>query len=166
MTLSVDVPTTMTVITYSHIESPLGEVFVAATPDGIASSSFGATEVGFVADVERFLGAPAERLKEGLGLQPRDSTSVTREALAQLSAYFSGRLRRFDCPLDLARQTPFQQTVLRAVAAIPWGSVLCYGEVAENVGLPGAARAVGGVMRQNPLPIIVPCHRVVRAGGQ
>ena len=52
------------------------------------------------------------------------------------------------------------------VAAIPWGSVLSYGEVAERAGLPGAARAVGGVMRQNPLPILVPCHRVVRAGGE
>ncbi len=83
-----------------------------------------------------------------------------------LSAYFSGRPLAVDWrQLDLEALTPLQQTVLQAVAAIPFGSVRSYGEIARTIGRPGAARFVGSVMAGNPFPILIPCHRVVRSDG-
>ena len=92
-------------------------------------------------------------------------TPVHREARRQLGAYLAGRLRAFDlpCGIDLA---PFTTSVLHAVARIPWGETLAYGDVAAAVGNPKASRAVGQAVGANPLPLIVPCHRVLAAGGR
>src|SRR5438045_3439417 len=114
----------MTEIAYGGIESPLGGVFAAATPVGVALISFETSEAVFTADAQRFLGARAARLNGDAHDAPHPNAAALAGAvLAQLDAYFCGRLRRFDFPLDLARQSAFQQRVLRAVAAIPWGSV-------------------------------------------
>jgi len=94
------------------------------------------------------------------------SENLLREAARQLSAYADGDRIRFDLPLDLAGLSDFRRRVVRACMAIPFGRCRTYGEVAAAAGSPGAARAVGQVMRANPLPIIVPCHRVVGAGGR
>ena len=91
-------------------------------------------------------------------------TLVLREAKRQLEAYFAGRLREFDLPLHLDG-TPFRLKVWEQLRQIPYGQVISYGELARRVGQPGASRAVGGANRHNPIPIIVPCHRVIAAGG-
>ncbi|MHB8986877.1 MAG: methylated-DNA--[protein]-cysteine S-methyltransferase [Eubacteriales bacterium] len=90
----------------------------------------------------------------------------TALALAvQARRYFAGEKVGFTADIDWSGYTPFQKQVLKAVRGIPYGAVLAYGEVARLVGRPGAARAVGGVMRANRTPLIVPCHRVVASGG-
>lgn len=136
---------------YGELETPLGPVFVAAGERGLRRVSYGRSEAAFLAALAAEFGVPAARDEAALA-----------GALAQLEEYFAGRRRAFDLPLDLRDRTPFQRRVMAAVAAIPFGRVESYGEVAERVGAPRGARAVGGVMRQNPLPLIVPCHRVVR----
>lgn len=92
----------------------------------------------------------------------RDRDPLLDEAAAQLAAYFAGRLRAFDLPLAPAG-TPFRQAVWRAMEAIPFGATRTYGEMARD--LKSAARAVGGACGANPLPIVIPCHRVLAAGG-
>lgn len=87
------------------------------------------------------------------------------EAVDQLQLYFAGKLQQFDLPLDLGRLTAFQERVLRQTALIPYGAVISYRQLAELAGYPQAARAAGGVMAANRLPIIIPCHRVVSSSG-
>ena len=88
------------------------------------------------------------------------------EVVAALDDYFAGRRARFDAPCDLSALTAFQRDVLAACAAVPAGRTVTYGELARRVGRPKAARAVGGAMAANPVPLVVPCHRVVGSGGQ
>ena len=90
---------------------------------------------------------------------------LLEEAARQLRAYFDGRLSRFDLPLD-PRGTEFQLRVWRALVEIPYGETRSYGAVAEAIGAPRSVRAVGAANGANPIPIIVPCHRVIGAGGQ
>jgi methylated-DNA-[protein]-cysteine S-methyltransferase len=91
---------------------------------------------------------------------------VLRAAVAELEAFFAGRPRRTRVPLDLGEGTAFQQRVWRALLdEVGPGQLVTYGHLAARVGRPGAARAVGGAMSRNPVPIFVPCHRVVAAGG-
>jgi methylated-DNA-[protein]-cysteine S-methyltransferase len=87
-----------------------------------------------------------------------------REAIAQLEAYFAGELRRFDLPLA-PEGTPFQREVWSALTTIPYGETLSYGELARRLGKPAATRAVGAANGQNPIPIVIPCHRVIGADG-
>ena len=91
-------------------------------------------------------------------------TPVLRETRRQLEAYFAGKLREFDVPLRL-EGTPFRLRVWEQLQKIPYGQVISYGELARRVGQPNAARAVGGANHHNPISIIVPCHRVIAAGG-
>jgi methylated-DNA-[protein]-cysteine S-methyltransferase len=93
----------------------------------------------------------------------RDDSKL-RQPLEQLKAYFDGRLRDFDLPLA-AEGTPFQQRVWKALCAIPYGETISYGELARRIGQPTASRAVGLANGQNPISIIVPCHRVIGANG-
>lgn len=93
------------------------------------------------------------------------SSSLLDEAFRQLDAWFAGRLREFSLPLVEPR-TAFERRVREAMLRIPYGATASYGELAAAIGAPGAARAVGTACARNPLPIIVPCHRVVAAGGQ
>ena len=96
---------------------------------------------------------------------PDDSSALLDEAAAQLGAYFAGELTAFDLPLDL-EGTEFQQQCWLALATIPYGQTVSYGEQARRLGLgPDAARAVGAANGQNPLPIVLPCHRVIGADG-
>ncbi len=101
---------------------------------------------------------PAEAL-------PSYPTPLLREAERQLHAYFTGHLRSFELPLA-GYGTPFQRSVWQAVAAIPWGATLSYRALAERIGASTGARAVGAANGANPLPILVPCHRVVGRSGE
>lgn len=95
-----------------------------------------------------------------------ETTALTDEAFDQLERYLSGRLRRFTVPIAFTTGTPFQRAVWRALLDIPYGETRTYGQIAEAVGRPSAVRAVGSANNRNPLPIIVPCHRVVGSGGR
>jgi methylated-DNA-[protein]-cysteine S-methyltransferase len=92
------------------------------------------------------------------------SCEVLDEAAWQVRAYFAGDLRRFELPLDLAG-TEFQVAAWRALADIPYGTTISYGEQARRLGRPRAVRAVGAANGRNPLPIVLPCHRIVGADG-
>ena len=91
-------------------------------------------------------------------------TDVLLEAAAQLNEYFSGKRRRFDLPLSYGG-TEFRTSVLDALREIPYGETRTYGEIAESIGSPRAYRAVGTACAENPLPIVIPCHRVVPSSG-
>ncbi|MBM6938052.1 methylated-DNA--[protein]-cysteine S-methyltransferase [Pseudoflavonifractor phocaeensis] len=95
---------------------------------------------------------------------PESASPVLERGRAQLLDYLAGRRRVFDLPLRPAG-TPFQRRVWAALSAIPWGETRTYGQIARNIGAPKAARAVGQANHRNPIPIFIPCHRVIGAGG-
>jgi methylated-DNA-[protein]-cysteine S-methyltransferase len=134
----------------SHIvSSPIGRLLLLG--DGHALTGL------WMIDAERH----TSRVGDGLTPSPESF----REVAAQLEAYFAGELVEFDLPLDLAG-TEFQQQCWLALATIPYGQTVSYGEQARRLGLgPDAARAVGAANGQNPLPLVLPCHRVIGADG-
>lgn len=99
------------------------------------------------------------------GARTEEGYAHNRRAIAQVQEFLSGKRRRFDLPVSL-RGTEFQRAVWNALLEIPYGATRTYGEVAASIGKPGAMRAVGAASGANPLPLIVPCHRVVAAGGK
>ena len=106
-----------------------------------------------------------DQLKTPPSPEWRHDPGMQCEAIRQLDEYFAGARRSFDLPLAL-EGTPFQRRVWQALAGIPYGETIDYGELARRVGRPGAARAVGGANARNPVSIVLPCHRVVGAGGR
>jgi methylated-DNA-[protein]-cysteine S-methyltransferase len=142
------------------LESGIGPLLLTATERGLVSVVFHARE----AVRERALA----RLAGRLGIRPAAAPASPRlaEPRRQLSAYFAGELRAFTLPLDWSLSCGFHRTALRELAAsVPYGAVVGYGELARRVGRPGGAQAVGAAMGSNPLPVVVPCHRVVESGG-
>ena len=136
-------------VRYDVVPSPVGELLVAATGRGLCRISY--TVEGQEESLARSFGVRVLR-------SPLDD--VRRE----LDEYFAGRRHTFDLALDL-RLGEFQQSVLRELARVPYGRTDTYGALAAKVGRPRAARAVGMVMNRNPIPIILPCHRIVGANG-
>lgn len=100
----------------------------------------------------------------GASAEPSPEDAVSRETAAQLRAYFAGRLTAFDVPLKFRGGSMFERAIWQAMLDIPWGETRSYGDLAALTG--GVARAVGGACGRNPIPIVVPCHRVVGAGGR
>lgn len=100
------------------------------------------------------------------GATPGDANGdrVSRETTAQLEAYFSGRLTAFDVPIRFCGGSVFERAIWQAMCAIPWGETRSYGDLATLTG--GVARAVGSACGRNPIPIVVPCHRVVGSNGR
>lgn len=141
-----------------QIESPIGPLVLAASEKGMAAMEFGA-----MAEVEKALADWAA--KQGFGSVQVGESELLEEASGQLADYFRGERRHFLLPLDL-RGTAFQQKVWEALTSIPFGQTRTYKQVAETIGSPRAVRAVGGANNRNPLPVIVPCHRVIGADGQ
>jgi methylated-DNA-[protein]-cysteine S-methyltransferase len=145
----------LTTVGYDVIGSPLGPLWVAIGPKGVTTIHYG--------------GEPSEgelrRLVRvyGPGVVPdhRRSSALARE----LDEYFTGTRRAFDIDVDLSGLTPFQTKILAATAKIPFGSVSTYQAVARKAGNEKASRAAGGALNQNPIPIVVPCHRVVGSNG-
>ncbi len=109
---------------------------------------------------EKMLAGIAERYPLALGESP-----LTKEAAARLTRYCAGENVVFTFPIDRTRFTPFQRSVYEAVTLIPYGAVKSYGEVAVEIGRPQGARGIGQAMARNPLPVVIPCHRVVGAAG-
>ena len=144
-----------TSIAYTRTDSPVGPVWIATTGRGICAVGLG------VGQPERFLAWQARHI--GPTVPREDSTALTI-ATTQLREYFSRIRHAFDLALDV-RGTAFQQEVWAEIAHIPYGATTTYGEIARRIGRPGAARAVGAATGANPIPILIPCHRVIGAGG-
>ena len=88
------------------------------------------------------------------------------DALDQVDAFLQGKSETFEIPIDWSIFSPFQKTILQVCSEIPFGEVLTYAELGNKAGKPGSSRAVGGVMARNPIPLVIPCHRVISAGGK
>jgi methylated-DNA-[protein]-cysteine S-methyltransferase len=143
-------------VAYATVESPLGPLVVAATPKGLVRVSY--SEFRGEDDVLEEL---ARRVSPRVLEAPAKLDSVRRE----LDEYFEGRRQRFDTPIDWSYLAGFTREVLRATAAIEYGAVSTYARMAEAAGSPRAVRAAGNALGSNPMPVIVPCHRVLRTGG-
>ena len=144
-------------VTYAMEPSPLGDLFVAITDRGLVEIAFEPID-----DLAPFLARLAERVSPRILEAPGRLDEVRR----QLDEYFAGRRREFELPLDwsLTKQG-FGKRVLESTARIPYGAVSSYREVATEAGSPRAVRAAGNALGANPIPIVVPCHRVLRTGG-
>jgi methylated-DNA-[protein]-cysteine S-methyltransferase len=136
-------------VRYDIVESPVGELFLAATERGLCRISY--RQEGMEETLARTYG-------------PRVLRAPLDEVRRELDEYFAGTRRAFDLPLDL-RVAPFHADVLGELARVPYGRTETYGSLAAKVGRPRAARAVGTVMNRNPIPIVLPCHRIVGANG-
>jgi methylated-DNA-[protein]-cysteine S-methyltransferase len=142
-------------VAYAEIDSPIGELIVFVTPRGLLRIKYADEPIeGVLADVAarvspRILRAPAR----------------TDEARHELEAYFGLRRRTFNLPIDWSLVHGFAGRILRKTAGIPFGDVRSYGQLAAQAGSPRAARAVGNALGSNPIPIVVPCHRVLHADG-
>ena len=142
-------------VAYRTLDTPLGPLLLAATAQGLVRVAF--EREGF----DAVLAALATRVSPRVLEAPRRLD----EAAVELEEYFTGTRRRFDLPLDRALSTGFREKVQRVLPRIDYGSTRSYKEIAELVGSPRAVRAVGTACATNPLPIVVPCHRVLRTDG-
>lgn len=142
-------------VVYTEIDTPVGRILLAGTRRGLVKVAFP--------------NQPADEVLEQLAqsISPRVLESPARldEARRELDRYFEGRLHDFDLPLDWQLTHGFYRKVLRATARIPYGQTRSYKQMATKAGSARAVRATGSALGSNPLPIIVPCHRVLRTGG-
>ncbi|MEU5399339.1 methylated-DNA--[protein]-cysteine S-methyltransferase [Streptomyces sp. NPDC005963] len=145
---------------WTVLDTRIGPLLLAATEDGLVSVVFHAEES--VRDMA--LGELSGRL----GARPvADAAGLLVDPVRQLDAYFAGKPLDFSLPLDWSLSGGFNREVLRELAStVTYGTVVGYGDLASRVGQPGAAQAVGAAMGSNPLPVVVPCHRVVESGGK
>jgi methylated-DNA-[protein]-cysteine S-methyltransferase len=143
---------------YDRIESPVGTLLAAVDEAGaLACLTFADGGAGAAAEWARLAAAD--------GSAPRRDPARCGAVAAQLGEYFARRREAFDLPLAPRGGTPFQRAVWAELGRIPYGTTISYGELARRLGRPGAARAVGAANHANPLPIVVPCHRVVGGDG-
>jgi methylated-DNA-[protein]-cysteine S-methyltransferase len=143
-------------VAYATLDSPVGTLLLATTPDGLVRIAY----VG-ANDSDAVIADLAARVSPRVLAAPRKLDQPRRE----LDEYFDGQRRRFDVPIDWRLTHGFGRRVLEATARIPYGSVSTYKQMATAAGSPRASRAAGNALGANPLPIIVPCHRVLHVGG-
>ena len=142
-------------VAFAPMDSPLGELLVFATPRGVLKISYETEGAGEALD------EVAERVSPRILNAPERTDEVRRE----LDEYFTAARREFDVPVDWSLVRGFAQGVLRATAKVPFGQTTTYRLMAEAAGSPRASRAAGNALGSNPIPIVVPCHRVLHAGG-
>ena len=140
---------------YDFVDSPVGPLLVAASKRGALPDL-----------LRRGPRAELDRLAHDFGVRVLRSAKPIDPARRELDEYFEGKRQEFDLPLDVALLADFNRRVLRELARVPYGEVVTYGELAARSARPRAARAVGMVMNRNPLPIVLPCHRVIGANGK
>ncbi|WP_461061369.1 methylated-DNA--[protein]-cysteine S-methyltransferase [Streptomyces pseudoechinosporeus] len=147
-------------VVWAVVGSDIGPLLLAATGEGLVNVVFHATDT--------VRGKALDRLQSRLGAEPVEApdSPLLAEAIRQVQAYFAGDRHDFELPLDWSLISGFNRQVLHELASgVPYGTVVGYGDLAGRVGQPGAAQAVGMAMGANPLPILVPCHRVVESDG-
>ena len=142
-------------VAYGEYDSPLGQLTVVVTPRGLVRLSYPHEHMG--RQLEQVASVVSPRI-----MHAPDRTDAVRR---QLDDYFTGRRQTFDLPIDWRLVRGFAGDVLRATARIPFGAVSTYRQVAAEAGSPNAYRAAGNALGSNPIPIVVPCHRVLHAGG-
>jgi methylated-DNA-[protein]-cysteine S-methyltransferase len=153
--LQASLASVLTTIYYDQLaETPLGPVWVAAGPRGLVAIEYNGSEENFLAYLQKHIKGSPQRSAEKVSL-----------AKEQLLAYLLGKSNQLDLDFDLSSITPFQRRVLEATAKVPRGKVSTYAEIARRIGNPKAVRAVGQALRRNPIPILVPCHRVIASDG-
>lgn len=136
-------------------DTALGPIWLATGDEGLVAISLWPDQRKFEAEVARLTGS-----------QPMMDSQKTRKAGDQLVAYLNKERQEFDLDIDWSIMTPFQQLTLKAVHAIPYGRLSSYGEIARLIGRTKAVRAVGRANATNPIPIVIPCHRVLGADGK
>jgi methylated-DNA-[protein]-cysteine S-methyltransferase len=142
-------------VAYTTADSPFGQLLLATTPRGLV-------RVGLPnQDADELLADLAARVSPRVLEAPAELDEARRE----LDLYFDGRLDRFDLPLDWRLSDGFRRRVLRAIDRIPYGQTRTYTEMARRAGNERAVRAAGSACGSNPIPLVVPCHRVLRTGG-
>lgn len=141
-------------VAVAHVDSPFGDLLLATTPAGLVRLSF----FGHDETLEDLAARISPRILDA----PQQLDPIRR----QLDEYFAGRRRHFDVAIDWTLVGDWGRKVLHACAAIPFGEVRTYGDVAAAAGSPKAFRAAGTALGHNPVPVIVPCHRVLAAGGR
>ena len=142
-------------VAYATTDSPIGPLLLAATPTGLVRLAFGTEEADAV--LEQLATQVSPRVLEA----PAELDDIRRE----LDEYFEGRRQGFDLALDHQLSHGFRLDALKALIKVPYGSTVTYSELAQRAGRPRAQRAAGSACGTNPIPIVVPCHRVVRTGG-
>ena len=142
-------------VAYTVIDTPVGELLLASTPAGLVRVSFACE------DHDAVLATLAQRISPRILKAPER----LQDAARQVAEYFDGARRSFDLPLDLRLTAGFRRSVVEHLPDIGYGSTATYAAVAALAGSPGAVRAVGTACALNPLPVVVPCHRVVRSDG-
>jgi methylated-DNA-[protein]-cysteine S-methyltransferase len=142
-------------LVYAELDSPLGDLLAVSTPRGLVHLGYPNRSV------DSQLEALSARISPRILEAPDDLDSLRRE----LDEYFAGDRRHFEVRLDWQLTSGFVQEVLRQTARIPFGETRTYGEMAASAGNPRAFRAAGSALGANPIPIVVPCHRVLRRGG-
>jgi methylated-DNA-[protein]-cysteine S-methyltransferase len=143
-------------VAYATLDSPLGTLLLATTPRGLIRIAY----VDY-ADEDAVLAHLATHVSPRILAAPRRLDEPRRE----LDEYFAGRRRQFELPLDWRLTRGFARRVLRATAKIPYGATATYKQVAGVAGNPLASRAAGNALGSNPIPIVVPCHRILHSGG-
>jgi methylated-DNA-[protein]-cysteine S-methyltransferase len=141
-------------VSFDVADTPIGQLLLAVTDRGLCRISYDPEPERETDELARTFGVRVLRA-------PREVDRVRRE----LDEYFEGRRRAFDLPLDLRGRTGFARDILERLARVPYGEVTTYGTLASQAGNPRAARAVGMIMNRNPIPIVLPCHRVVGSTG-
>jgi methylated-DNA-[protein]-cysteine S-methyltransferase len=142
-------------VAYAEIDSPLGRLLVAATETGLVRIGWAASDHDLI----------LTDLAESIGPRIVEAPERLEALRVELDEYFSGDRQHFDQPLDWRLSSGFTRTVLRRTAEIPFGETRTYAEVASAAGSPRAFRAAGSALGANPIPIVVPCHRVLRTNG-
>ncbi len=138
--------------------TPIGIIWVAATTWGLVSISLWDDEPRFLAEVNRLTEEPLDLTG--------DPGPIVTAALTEIDAYLRGELREFTTPIDWSILKAFQRAALELVYAVPYGQKTSYGAIADKMGKPGAVRAVGQANANNPIPIIIPCHRILGTDGK
>jgi len=143
-------------LTYAVFPSPLGRILIARSEQGVSLVEYLGPR-----------GVKDSRLMRAAGIEPEEDGASLARLRAELLDYLAGRRARLDWPLDLRlARSDFHRAVLRATAAVPHGAVTSYAGIASEIGKPRAVRAVAQALRRNPLPIVVPCHRIIGSDGE
>jgi methylated-DNA-[protein]-cysteine S-methyltransferase len=140
-------------VAYDLADSPVGDLLVAVTDRGLC-------RIAYRPD------AALDELTADFGARVLRIPKRVERVIRELDEYFDGKRRAFDLETDLSPVPAFQQQALRELARVPFGQVTTYGALAAKIGKPRAARAIGGAMNRNPIPIVLPCHRVVGSDGK